>query len=775
MAPSTFVTPYLIPPGSLKTARTSKVGDVVDVPLALSGMPWSVNRFFVEGSSWEPIPAGLGSYKTLDELCKRLFESDPLRYAYYDSSKKTAAERNDLALLLFDYWGNTGWRWATIEDKFDWSVLKHDAGTIATQRGDNRISHVLLPRPLKGKPIHAAPGPSAPEGVVVPTNVVTENIPAWLTELMGILRDVGKASGWNRSIGLAQANEKYRRVIEDCSKAYYHLQGLRGLVELTLEYSFELDPSALDVPDLETGYNLDRRRELLKRVKSLEASVKDRVATDPDATVKAVAPWLRDARIDYANQVRGILTGQLLTQRLKQLVDEQSKPDSAGEWANDYVEAACIILEHAYCALLQSPYTEEASEHVAAMLDKIGSKPVAAELISAVEDERFDLKATSDPGNSNPLTVLTGLIGTEAGARLEHLLGMAGSIAQLSIVSRFPSVVKDKKLAVSLASRFLKTLITLADSRRKALSVAESRSQALALIQGINRKDGRQLTILQNRFAGISWGRWCKSGLAFLGLYFAVDRLGSSPSQLWQDELRDWLDLGSASLGAINSVNKILGTWGMFAAETGIFVGVAMGGAATLMAMCSSAIDAFNRADVDADRKMDRGDPFGAGLALAGSAAAAAGFAAFIAFEFYGSALGPPGMALATLLGVGSSVVNTIRDATMPGAEKVYRAFVERMRAPDHHFMHNSALQFGVDQLAHADIAGVFMDFDLLPPFAKRDDPSRDFEARLGALGFDKLCVQSMCVKPTYAEVVEDARIHGVKGLPPEPLLQTIE
>ena len=761
-APGTFVTPYLLPPGSVPDSRSISIGALVSVPLALSGMPWSVNRFYVEGFSWQKIPPAITDYKTIEELCNKLFESDPRKYAFYDLSKKNPGQKNNLALMLFDFWGNTEWRWATVEGSFDWTTLQHAAGTISTSKGDKQIAYALLPRPRISKPIHAAPhADSSSSEQLFAILAMPKAIPPWLDELMGLLRDLGKASGFHRSIGLAQMNDSYMRVIEECSKEYFHVQGMRGLLELMLDHPGAYSMEFLDAPNDEPNESASRRaaglKHLLGPVTRLEEDVKRRFTTDPDETVKLVGTWARDGRLQYTNYVREIISNPLLTQRLKQLVAEQSKPDSSGAWANDYLECACIILEHAYCALLLSPYPEEAAAHVETMVDKIASKPVDPALIALVEDARFDLQATSDPGDFNPLSVVAGVIGTESGARLQHAVGMAASITQLSIFTRFPSAVKSKKIGSSLASRFFRSMIALADAKRKGLSLIDARIESMGLIAGVNGRDGRRLTILQNRLAGLSWGRWCKTGLAFLGLYFAADKLGSSSGQSSRDDVKDWLDFGSASIGTINSLNKILGTWGMFAAETGVFVGVALGGAATLMAMFSSAIDSYGRGA--------RGDALGAVLAGAGAIAAPAGFAAFVAFEFYGSVLGPPGMAGAALVAVGASVVNSVRDAMVPGPERVFTAFVKRMMADGHCFMLDAVVKSDLEVLASFDLSGIFFDIEIHSPYTIRENPKYDYEKRLLDLGFDRACLSVMCRFPTLYDINEDARAHGVDPL----------
>ena len=176
-----------------------------------------------------------------------------------------------------------------------------------------------------------------------------------------------------------------------------------------------------------------------------------------------------------------------------------------------------------------------------------------------------------------------------------------------------------------------------------------------------------------------------------------------------------------------------------------------------LMAMCSSAIDTYNRAD--------RGDGVGALLSGAATVAGPAGFAAFVVFEFYGSALGPPGMAAAALVGVGASVVNSVRDELVPGPERVFKAFVKKMMASDHCFMLDERIKSDMEVLAGFDVSGIFFDMKLNSPYTMRENPKYDYEKRLLELGFDNACIAIMCKKPTLYEINEDARAHGVDPL----------
>src|SRR5688572_9522625 len=111
-----YVTPYRILPQSVEGAKGHAAGAMVPIVLAKSGEPWAVNRFFPgdKDFEWAKIPAEVTGYSTIAELCAKLFAHNPNRFvaSYYDFSKKSESARNEIALLLFEHWGNTEHRYA---------------------------------------------------------------------------------------------------------------------------------------------------------------------------------------------------------------------------------------------------------------------------------------------------------------------------------------------------------------------------------------------------------------------------------------------------------------------------------------------------------------------------------------------------------------------------------------------------------------------------------------------------------------------------------------
>ena len=84
-----YVTPYRILPSSLPDCKKWKAGDSVPIPLDKSNERWAVNLFFVDGCEWIEIPAAVTGYKTIADLCAKLYAHNPNRFlaTYYDWSK----------------------------------------------------------------------------------------------------------------------------------------------------------------------------------------------------------------------------------------------------------------------------------------------------------------------------------------------------------------------------------------------------------------------------------------------------------------------------------------------------------------------------------------------------------------------------------------------------------------------------------------------------------------------------------------------------------------
>ncbi len=143
-----YVTPYRILPSSLPDCKKWKVGDSVPIPLDKSGERWAVNLFFVDGCEWVEIPAEVKGYKTISELCAKLYAHNPNRFlgTYYDWSKKTAKAKSDAAQLLFDYWKNSAYRNASLQAGFSYTEPRYPER--ATEHDGQKLRWVLAKKPI---------------------------------------------------------------------------------------------------------------------------------------------------------------------------------------------------------------------------------------------------------------------------------------------------------------------------------------------------------------------------------------------------------------------------------------------------------------------------------------------------------------------------------------------------------------------------------------------------------------------------------------------------
>lgn len=152
-----YVTPYRILPSNLPDCKKWKAGDPVPIPLEKSNERWAVNLFFIDGFTWVEIPSEVTGYKTITELCAKLYTHNPNRFpaVYYDWSKKTAKSKSDVAQLLFDYWKNSAYRHATIQAGFSYADPKYPEKL--TEQGGQKLRWVLAKKPVPVK-APVAPG-----------------------------------------------------------------------------------------------------------------------------------------------------------------------------------------------------------------------------------------------------------------------------------------------------------------------------------------------------------------------------------------------------------------------------------------------------------------------------------------------------------------------------------------------------------------------------------------------------------------------------------------
>ncbi|APR87339.1 hypothetical protein A7982_12688 [Minicystis rosea] len=312
------------------------------------------------------------------------------------------------------------------------------------------------------------------------------------------------------------------------------------------------------------------------KVVDLRDLVKRELMANPDDAVMKVAPWCRDARNNRANELNGYLQDPELVKKLKWLVSEAAKAPAApfAHWTDGWLDLFCVSLEFAYASLLRSSHPNLASEHVLAMLEKVGSKTIDPVLLRLVRDQVY-VKNVSSPATENPLTLLADLVGSGIGARLAFANGMVGTLAFMYTWYRLPSAMKDQAIGVSLAPKIFRSLIVTAESLKKSAAlrkewdklnatgfklevlksdnpkenpalrslketlatggVTERRAEALSLIGKFNDKDALALAALQEELAGPAWLRVAKEchkiGGAFLGLYTAGMQLAASVTE----------------------------------------------------------------------------------------------------------------------------------------------------------------------------------------------------------------------------------------------------
>lgn len=202
------VSPYKIPADRLNKPKQLHHGQLVDLSLSLSTEPATVGRFFREGYEWIDVPEGV-SGGTLVELFSALYEHDKRKFAHFDPMMvmATTAARNvanvkamtltsiadaniqpfgDLALLHFEYWGNSWLRAEVLGGTFKpaevlpfgleflsfplpWFGSNPLAAPLAalvpqsipTEKNGKKIEKVLARTQLKGAPIRAVANPDS--------------------------------------------------------------------------------------------------------------------------------------------------------------------------------------------------------------------------------------------------------------------------------------------------------------------------------------------------------------------------------------------------------------------------------------------------------------------------------------------------------------------------------------------------------------------------------------------------------------------------------------
>ncbi|MBK8258774.1 MAG: hypothetical protein IPK82_39720 [Polyangiaceae bacterium] len=198
----------------------------------------TVSRFeLADGQVWEPVPAAAQDAKTLAELCKKLKATNSTKYpdAYYNIDKMSTAERNRVALLLFDYWENTEYRFATITSgTFSWEGFHANSKTdllsmlstsaVSTWKTETpgvvkRIRYIPVLAPV---PVVVAAKPGASVQKVVPPDPVLTLLDAdistirWTADRIAYLLKQS-AAAMEHLLALMRKVTAFRVLVETCT------------------------------------------------------------------------------------------------------------------------------------------------------------------------------------------------------------------------------------------------------------------------------------------------------------------------------------------------------------------------------------------------------------------------------------------------------------------------------------------------------------------------------------------------------------------------------
>lgn len=161
------VTPYGILPEYFPACQKYAPGSMVKIPLELSFLqPWRVERFFYRDDLvWKPVPSEAAACATLGDLCDKMYAlSQDAKYEdlygrLYEDVKKNDKAKSDFAMMLFDHWKNTEYRWDVVEHGFDWT-LRQTPQKIAA-RGPSLPIKLVPTHPPKERVIGVVPGNQA--------------------------------------------------------------------------------------------------------------------------------------------------------------------------------------------------------------------------------------------------------------------------------------------------------------------------------------------------------------------------------------------------------------------------------------------------------------------------------------------------------------------------------------------------------------------------------------------------------------------------------------
>ena len=223
-----FVTPYGIQASALAGCKEYKAGttyDGIELDLCMGGEPWRGSRFreattarTIPGQDksrfkWDKfdVPA---SVDTLKALCEHLRKTDPDAYPetiYGDRMLANLSHPDNPAKLLFDYWGNSPYRYAVVSEGFDWKTYADDPGSIPVRKGSAKLEYVMR----KVKPLPpAAGGPGEQKKTIDDPGLEVDHYISELATAAANLRTLFKTS---------------QKVMLERYQIVYQLQALRAI------------------------------------------------------------------------------------------------------------------------------------------------------------------------------------------------------------------------------------------------------------------------------------------------------------------------------------------------------------------------------------------------------------------------------------------------------------------------------------------------------------------------------------------------------------------
>jgi len=230
------VTPYVLHWSLVPGSATLTGGTVIPaLPIKLAEKYPAVKRFELgHGFGWEAVPPGVEDAETLAELCDKLWATRNPKYVegYYNRARMSAADRNKTAMLIFDYWENTEYRYAVITGGgFDWNLVNPDktpdimwslrAKAMSKEKGEP----AGLVRRVRFVPVRL------PETSVISAKPGSESIKVVAPDPVLALLDMDVAEIRSLTNRIADLFEKSKKDLEDRTRFAHGYTALRVLLE----------------------------------------------------------------------------------------------------------------------------------------------------------------------------------------------------------------------------------------------------------------------------------------------------------------------------------------------------------------------------------------------------------------------------------------------------------------------------------------------------------------------------------------------------------------